>query len=50
MITKNKNLIRININLPKDLVNAVKKYADKLQINVTSAYILLLNVGLENVK
>ena len=39
----NKKLVRISINLPSNIVEQVKSYADKLGINVTSAYIVLLN-------
>ncbi len=43
----NKNLERVNMNLPSHIVERVKEYADDLGINVTSAYIVLLNQALE---
>lgn len=41
------NLQRVNINLPTDLVNRVKEYANKNGINTTAAYIILLNQALD---
>ena len=35
------------MNLPSHIVERVKEYADDLGINVTSAYIVLLNQALE---
>lgn len=43
----NTELVRVNINLPMNIVNRVKEYADGLGINATSAYIVLLNQALE---
>ena len=43
----NKNLERVSINLPSNIVTRVKEYADNLGINNTSAYIVLLNQALE---
>ena len=43
----NKNLERVSINLPSNIVARVKEYADNLGINNTSAYIVLLNQALE---
>lgn len=43
----NENLVRVNMNLPSHIVEKVKTYADNLGINVTSAYIVLLNQALE---
>lgn len=43
----NINLKRVNINLPINIIEQVKTYADELGINTTSAYILLLNQALE---
>lgn len=45
--TKNNELVRVNINLPMSIIEKVKKYGDKLGINATSAYILLLNKAIE---
>lgn len=41
-----RKLKRVNINLPENIVDSVKRYADSLGINVTSAYIVLLNQAL----
>lgn len=43
----NPELQRVNINLPGSIVEKVKAYANNLGINVTSAYIVLLNQALE---
>lgn len=40
---KNMQLVRVNVNMPITLVERVKEYANKLGINVTTAYIVLLN-------
>ena len=40
-------LTRLNMNLPTSVVDRVKDYADNLGINVTSAYIVLLNQALD---
>jgi len=47
-MTENKKieLKRVNINLPTDLVDRVKSYGEKLGLNTTSAYIVLLNQAL----
>lgn len=42
----NLDLKRVNINLPNNLVERVKEYAEDLGINTTSAYIFLLNQAL----
>lgn len=45
---KNKiELKRVNMNLPADLVQKVIEYGEKLGLNTTSAYIVLLNQALE---
>lgn len=48
-MAKNNNLdlVRVGINLPSHIVKRVKEYADNLGINITSAYIVLLNQALE---
>lgn len=47
-MTENKyTLTRVNMNLPTPLVYKVKDYANSLGVNVTSAYIILLNTALE---
>ena len=48
MTTNNKlELKRVNMNLPSDLVNKVVSYANKMGLNTTSAYIVLLNQALD---
>lgn len=44
---KNTELSRVSINLPNNIIEKVKNYADELGINTTSAYIVLLNRALE---
>ena len=41
------DLERVNINLPKDLVESVKEYANEIGVNVTTAYIFLLKQALQ---
>lgn len=43
----NTELIRVNINIPSNVVSRVKEYAENLGINTTSAYIVLLNQALD---
>lgn len=46
--TKSKiEFTRVNINLPTDLVERVKDYSEKIGINTTSGYIVLLNQALD---
>lgn len=40
-------LKRVGINLPVTIVEQVEEYADSLGLTATSAYIVLLNRGLE---
>ncbi len=47
MINKKPELKRININLPIDLIQRVGDYANSKGLNVTSAYIVLLNTALD---
>ena len=51
-MTKKKNieLKRINMNLPLDLVEKVVEYGEKNGLNTTSAYIVLLNQGLNQIE
>ena len=42
-----RKLVAVNMNLPEDLVNRVKKYANELGLPFTQTYILLLNNALE---
>lgn len=43
-------LKRVNMNLPADLVQKVVEYGESKGLNTTSAYIVLLNQGLEQKK
>lgn len=43
-------LKRVNMNLPADLVKKVESYAEKNYLNVTAAYIVLLNQALNRSK
>lgn len=45
----NENLVRVSINLPVQLIERVQKYADYLGVNLTTAYIILLNNALDYV-
>lgn len=48
MTAKNKiELKRVNMNLPADLVQRVVEYGESKGLNVTSAYIVLLNQALD---
>lgn len=48
MTNNNKiELKRVNMNLPSDLVQKVVDYANKMGLNTTSAYIVLLNQALD---
>lgn len=40
-------LTRVNVNLPTNLVERVKEYSNKMGLTTTSAYIVLLNNGLD---
>lgn len=42
----NVELTRVNLNLPKQLVEGVKIFAKEIGLPVTSAYIILLKSGL----
>lgn len=49
-MTSNKKKVelkRVSMNLPADLVQRVINYGDKLGLNTTSAYIVLLNQALD---
>ncbi len=47
MLKSNSDLVRVNMNLPRNIVNQVKEYAENLGINTTNAYIYLINQALE---
>ena len=48
MKDKNKlELVRVNINLPKNVIERVKEYADEIGIPMTQAYIVLINMALQ---
>lgn len=40
-------LKRVNVNLPKVLVERVEKYAESKCLNTTNAYVVLLNQALD---
>ncbi len=44
---KKNDKTRINLNIPTSIVDKVKKYADEMGLNLTSAFIVLINKGLE---
>lgn len=43
-----KETVRLNINIPVDLMNKVDIYADNMAINRTSAVAVLLSMALDN--
>lgn len=43
-----KSLVRTNLNLPKHLRDRVDEYAYETGLNTTSAFIVLLKIGLDN--
>lgn len=52
MMTEKKKkleLKRVNMNLPVDLIQKVTEYGEKLGLNTTSAYVVLLNQALNQV-
>lgn len=47
-MAKNKSdLTRLSMNIPKNIDNKVKEYANSLGVNVTTAYIYLITQALE---
>ena len=42
-----RDITRVNMNLPTQMVNKVKEYADSLGLPVTQAYTVLINMALE---
>lgn len=49
-MTENKKktrLVRIAMNFPEPLLNQVKEYADSLGVNMTNAFIFLVNQALQ---
>lgn len=42
-----RNITRVNMNLPSDLVEKVKGYANSLGLPITQAYTVLINMALE---
>lgn len=42
-----RDITRVNMNLPTQMVTKVKEYADSLGLPVTQAYTLLINMALE---
>lgn len=47
-VKTNVELKRVNMNLPKVLVDRVEEYGNKVGVNTTNAFIFLLYKGLEN--
>ena len=47
MKEKKVKLVRVSMNLPENLVDKVKDYAQETGLNVTSAYTVLLNQALD---
>lgn len=45
---KNYDITRVNVNLPKSLVEKVKEYAKELKIPITYVYTILLDRGIEH--
>lgn len=46
--SKQLDIIRVNVNLPKSLVKKVKEYAKELEIPITYVYTILLDRGIEH--
>ena len=44
---ENRDITRVNMNLPTQMVTKVKEYADSLGLPVTQAYTVLINMALE---
>lgn len=44
---KKNELVRVNINLPKKIIERVREYADSLGIPMTQAYIVLIDMALQ---
>lgn len=44
---ENNDIKRVNVNLPNDLITQVDDYADKMNINRTSAICVLLSQALK---
>lgn len=42
-----RDITRVNMNLPTQMVSKVKEYADSLGLPVTQAYTVLINMALE---
>lgn len=42
-----RDITRVNMNLPTQMVTKVKEYADSLGLPVTQAYTVLINLALE---
>lgn len=47
-VKTNVELKRVNMNLPKVLVDRVEEYGNQVGVNTTNAFIFLLYKGLEN--
>ena len=44
---KKNELVRVNINLPKKIIERVREYADSLGIPMTQTYIVLIDMALQ---
>lgn len=42
-----RDITRVNMNLPTQMVTKVKEYADSLGLPITQAYTVLINMALE---
>ena len=42
-----RDITRVNMNLPTQMVNKVKEYAEELGLPITQAYTVLINMALE---
>ena len=42
-----RDITRVNMNLPTQMVNKVKEYAEELGVPITQAYTVLINMALE---
>ena len=43
-----RELKRVNMNIPEDVLARVDEYADRMSINRTAAFIVLVNMALDN--
>ncbi len=43
-----RDILRVSVNLPRQMVNKVKDYALDMGLPITQAYTVLINMGLEH--